>query len=285
MDSATYTRNALKTLSQGPAKLGMKFVARNKVHLNVFHTITGIHSELGELVTALGSYIVGAAKLSEPMKMHAAEECGDVLYYVATAARTLKVKMPSSTKKLRFKGITRSQALIDGPDSLLGLSSRMADLVKKNFYGPVMVEKEVEREKKVFDLDGEGKVLETFTMKKETVKAMVEDKDATEAKWQEREHAIAAMLSQFIELFWAFCFETFEFTPNVLMDGNIAKLQKRYPQGFFDLGDSEDRDTDDEQAQVTAKAQEAAAAPKPAAKKGGFQKKNVAAPATAPAAA
>lgn len=275
MDNASFRKNVFKTLSQKPAKLGLKIVSRNTRRTNIFHAISGIAAETLELVGAMGPYIVGAKKFDETMKNHALEESGDLAYFIAVAAKMLKVKVPGSGKKVKLKGMTRSEALVQ----LASLASDMFDLVKKNFYGPKM--KEGERVKKVYELGKDGVVDKTkFT---EVVdKIQVIDAEATEAMYVEREAKLADLLGQYIALFWGFCYATFEAPPATLYAVEIAKLEKRYGQGFFDLKDSEERDPEAEKAVMAeklAEGQPAATAKAPAKKTIGKKKAEPAAPA------
>ncbi len=54
--------------------------------------------------------------------------------------------------------------------------------------------------------------------------------------------AVAALVKEFIPLYFAVVYTLLGMTVAVVMDGNIAKLSARYPQGFFDNADQHARD-------------------------------------------
>lgn len=254
MDNAKYRKNVMKTLSIKPAKAGLKLVTKKTPRMNVFHAVFGIATEVMELVGGLAPYVSGASKLTDQMKVNAFEECGDIGYYVAVAAKFLKVKVPGSGKKVKFKGMTRTEALLE----MVKVSGHMLDLAKKYMYGPVVTKTDGTREKKVYDLDANGQKIQTgvdakgkpvyqFHVETEPVVIEVPDAEKTEALFAEREAKIKDLLeNQFIPLFWPFIYETFEVPPANVFVGNIAKLEARYGKSYFDLDEAEDRDPDAE---------------------------------------
>lgn len=244
MDNILYRKNVFKTLSIKPAKLGLKFVSRNTVRTNVFHAGLGLFTEAGEFVTGLAPYLLGSSKLTEPMKVNAFEEMGDMGYYLAVLAKSLKVKLPSSGKKVKLKGMTRSEAIL----KLLAASSEIGDLCKKSLYGPKMVEKT--REKVVQVVDGTGKPTGKSDLTSEVV--LVPDPALTELMYVERHAAIATILREkFIPVYWALSYDMFEVPPSNLFVGNIAKLSKRYGEGTFTLSEAQERDTEEEMDAMT----------------------------------
>jgi len=253
MENALYRKNVLKTLSLKPAKLGLKYVLKNQRTVNILHTAVGLSTEVGELFAGLSDYISGASRFTDDMRVNAFEECGDIGYYVVALAKQLKAKIPGSGKKVKLKG-TRTAALLE----LLRLSTDILSLNKKVFYGPKMSVLKEHREKKVFDVDAAGLRIPTGTMNKfnkpeysfKLVDTLVEiyhvDLPGTEAMWVEREAQMILLLQQFCDIFWALVYDLFEVTPSNVFVGNIAKLEKRYGKGFFDLSDSESRETEEE---------------------------------------
>lgn len=222
MDNGSYKRNVFKTLRQREAKLGLKFVARNTKRTNVMHAISGIQAGTLRMAGTLGPYMVGSVKINDTMKIAAFDAASDLTYFLTVAAKTLKVKIPGSGKKVKLKGMTRSEAMV----KLVQLATTLADTGKEIFTGPVLVDKEVTRMDKKAGVEV-----------KTVVKAV--DPDASEAQAAEREHRLAATLSQYLELFWALCFDTFEVPPANLYVAQIAKLEKQFGKGYFDAPVSE----------------------------------------------
>jgi hypothetical protein len=243
MDNVLYKKNVFKTLSIKPAKLGLKFVASNTVRTNVFHAGLGMFTEGGELVVGLAPYLLGASKLTEPMKVNAFEEMGDLGYYLAVLCKSLKIKMPSSSKKVKLKGMTRSEAVL----ALFACTSEVGDLCKKVLYGPKT--KMVEREKLIKSMNADGTIGESS---KQMEQVSVPDYAATVDLYNERHAKIKEIIeSRFIPLYWALAYDLFECPPANLFVGNIAKLSKRYGEGMFQLSEAEQRDTEEEMDAMT----------------------------------
>lgn len=227
MDNVTYRKNVFKTLSIKPAKLGLRFVSRNTARTNVFHAGLGLFTESAELVSGLSTYLLGSTRLTEPMKINAFEEMGDIGYYLSVIAKSLKAKLPSSGKKVRLTGMTRSEAIL----KLLKASADIGDLSKKVLYGPEMMKKASGSEVLVIDVV------------------------ASNALYEDRNAKIKAILEKdFIPVYWALCFDMFDVPPSNLFVGNIAKLSKRYGEGMFQLSEAEHRDTEEEMDAMTTAA-------------------------------
>lgn len=238
MDNATYRKNVFKTLSIKPAKLGLKLVSRNTNRTNIFHTSTGVATEGAEFVIGLTPYLLGISKLTDAMKSNAFEEMGDLGYYITALAKCVKAKLPGSGKRLKLKGMTRSEAVMQ----LFAATAEIGDLAKKTFYGPKMVE--VERVKVVNEVDASGAVVGKSQV---SVKTMAIDVEKTNELFDSRVARIKEILEvKIVPLYWALCYDLFEVPPSNVYVGNIAKLSKRYGEGFFTLAEAEDRDTDAE---------------------------------------
>lgn len=177
---AQYKRSVYKTLSIKPAKDGLRKVARKTPTTNLAHAIVGLKSETGELLQGMEQYILGFP-LDDAMKQNAREELGDIVYYTTVLCKTLRIKMPASTKKVALKG-TLTKALLQ----LDGIATDLLDQYKKSFYGR--------------DLDMEK---------------------------------IATIAQPLPHLLYAINYTLFHDPIATTMDGNIAKLSHRYPEGFF----------------------------------------------------
>lgn len=238
MDNVTYRKNVYKTLSVKPAKAGLRFVVRNTIRVNLFHASTGLASEAMELVNAMSDYLIGASQLTDKMKVHAFEEMGDFGYYLVVASKSVKAKLPGSGKKLKLKGMTRSAAVLD----LHKAASDILDLAKKNFYGPKMIQTTKVAPVKHYGDDGKVTGITDEQVTVETV-----DLQATQAMYDERMEKIKQIIEErIVPLYWSLCYDLFEVPPANLFVGNIAKLSKRYGEGFFQLSEAEDRDTEEE---------------------------------------
>lgn len=129
MDNAKYARGVFRTLSFKPAKAGVRAIARKRVTLDLAHAITGIACEVGEVHQALNPFLKGL-QLNDQLKNAARPEFGDLLYFLTVACKRAKVKIPSSTKKLRLKGTTLTEALL----GLHDISTELLSAHKKAYY-------------------------------------------------------------------------------------------------------------------------------------------------------
>lgn len=227
MTNANYRRGVFLTLSQKPAKDGIRRLSQNQKQVNLYHAIVGISTEMGETFKALRPYVTGAHGLTDDMRKQAFEELGDVLYYIFVAAKVLQHKVPTLSRKVKLHG-TITEALVD----MNILAADMLDMVKKQFYGP--------QTKQAINVDGAP------ILKEDGTPTLEFDKAGQAAKYEERNKIVDEHLGKFIELFWGVCYALFNETPKVVAAGNQAKLAKRYPEGFFDKAEQEDRDTETE---------------------------------------
>lgn len=237
MDNITYRKNVFKTLSIKPAKIGLRHVAKNTLRTNVFHASIGLGTEGGELVAGLASYITGSSRITPEMLVNAFEEMGDLGYYMSVLCKCLKVKLPASSKKVKLKGMTRSEAVL----KLMSYTAAIADLAKKNMYG--VSTKPITKEVSSETVDPLGNKTTIVSLQI----AEVYDPVETELVWSTRRDKIKAILQeQFVPLYWALCFDLFDAPPANVFVGNIGKLSKRFEKGFFNLSEAEERDTDAE---------------------------------------
>ena len=146
MKNPLYRKNMAATLSVKPAKAGLRQMLRKQRTLNLGHALVGIGAESGEVVTALMPFITGASQLTAKLKADARPEFGDVLYFTFLGAKMLKLKVPSSTKKVKLKGKTITEAIL-----FLGqMGSEFVGSYKKLYYGLELDEKHVGEELEKF---------------------------------------------------------------------------------------------------------------------------------------
>lgn len=130
MKSNEYKRLVRVTLAPvKTAKAGIRSNLRKAAIVNIGHAISGVTSEISELMVELKPFLLGE-QLTDAVRSAARPEFGDLLYYVAVGARDLKVKLPSSTKKVRDKSTITTQIL-----ALTDLQEKLLGLQKKQYYG------------------------------------------------------------------------------------------------------------------------------------------------------
>jgi hypothetical protein len=218
MDNGTYLKNVMRTLSTKQAQLGLRYAAAKLNRTHFMHATIGLSSEMVEVFTALSPWLLGARQWNKDFEVMARDELGDVGYWVRVLAKLLKVKLPSSTKRIKLKGMTKSEALF----KMNAIAGQLASLGKKNFYGPQMMES---------------------TKKTPTGKTrLVIDKDSTQAVEQERFNKARALLEEFVPLYWQVSFELFHEPPAELFVENFAKLSERFPKGYFDAKAEAEKD-------------------------------------------
>jgi hypothetical protein len=166
------------------------------------HGAVGLSTEVGELVEACSQFLL-TGRFNQEDRGPIFEEMGDIGYYLIVLAKTLKVKVPASSKKIMLKG-TVSAAIL----ALNGYSTLILSASKKSFYGIATAK----------DKYGVARV-----------DAPVQDK--TDLAQQEK---MRMWVEEAILLFWALCPALTTHKPDVVFGGNIAKLSARYGAGKFD---------------------------------------------------
>lgn len=231
MEVSLYRKNALKTLSVKPAKLGLALVSRNTLQTHVMHTSLGVLTESGELIKALRPMFEGA-QIKHLDHTNVIEEFGDLFWYLVILAKFLKVKVPGAKKKIKLQGTFVGRAL-----DLHAVCTDIGDLAKKNFYGPKM-------------MDGEKEVRNPATGEKSMKVVSIVNKDAQAALVAERQEKLKPLVEQALLLAYELCYALTGKTADVAFEANIIKLSKRFPEGFLTLEARENADNAAEQALV-----------------------------------
>lgn len=146
MKNPLYRKNLMATLSVKPAKAGLRQMLRKQKTLHVGHAFIGLGAETGEVIETLTPFICGASQLNSELKQKARPEFGDVFYYTYLAAKFLKVKVPSSTKKVRLKGMTITEALL----KLSADGSDFVGMYHKMYYGLAIDEEKAKAKLEAF---------------------------------------------------------------------------------------------------------------------------------------
>jgi hypothetical protein len=227
MKTDLFLKNSMKTLSTRPAQIGLRYTAANLKRTHMFHASVGMLDEMVEVFDLLQGYLSGSSQWNPSRIPQITDELGDVGYYMVVLARQLKVRLPASTRnlKLRKLGVTQTEAMYQ----MLQLSGTIVSQYKKKvFYGPVMVPTGKATS------NGEPKV--TVDRKATAMADAVRDAKARQA------------LTQFVPLYWGVVHAMLNVPPSDVFDKIIAKLALRYPDGTFDLGDVNNKDTEAEAA-------------------------------------
>ena len=238
MDTAQYKRGVMKTLSIKPAKEGLRYAARNTGRTTLLHGAVGLATEAMELLGAAQQYLLDGRMTSEA-RAAVVDELGDCGYYLVVMAKTLKVKVPGSGKKLKIVG-TRGKALLD----FLHLAERILSSQKKVFYGVKTMDNPALPGRLVLDPAAQAEV---------------------DAGWAE---VLKPLIVAALDLYARLSHDLTGGSAAEVMDANIAKLTLRYGAGFFDqVKASAEKDKQAEaaaQAPVAAKTSKVAKAKAPA---------------------
>lgn len=111
MQSNKFKRNVFRTLSVKTAKYGLRTTARSTPNTNVVHAIVGLNTEVGGLFRELQPYLLGF-QLKDAMLKDAMTAFGGISYYTMALAKTLKLKIPGSGKKVHLHSLTKTEALL-----------------------------------------------------------------------------------------------------------------------------------------------------------------------------
>lgn len=217
MQIGQFRKNVMKTVNTKTVKAGIRQVSRNTLKANIAHSGVSLAVGVGNLVQALSQYVLGE-QIKPEMKEDALIEMGNVGYHLVVLARVLKVKLPSSTKKIKLQG-TRTAALIE----LQGVVTDFLEIVGLSlFEAPPTT-----TVKKMVVMPNKGGA-------KEERDTQVIDVAAEAAKDQLQQTALAAMLTDAVQLYWKLCFSTFEQPPVIAFENKFARMQKEYPGIEFD---------------------------------------------------
>jgi len=123
MKTALYKRKVLQTVDVKQTKAGLRHVARNTRRANVFKAVLGIATYTSNLILLHEHYLL-EGRLDEGKKMASENTLEWIAYNLAIAAHNMKVKIPTSTKKIRHKG-TKGSLLLE----LLGDAQALLETV------------------------------------------------------------------------------------------------------------------------------------------------------------
>lgn len=227
MKTDLFLKNSMKTLSSRPAQIGLRYTAANLKRTHMFHASVGMLDEMVEVFDLLQGYLSGSAQWDPSLIPRVTDELGDVGYYMVILARQLKVSLPASTRNVRLRklGVTQTEAMYE----MLKLSGTIVSQYKKKvFYGPVMAP------------TGKGTP--------QGVAKVTVDRKATVMADAVRDAKARLALTQFVPLYWGVVHALLNVTPSEVFDKIITKLALRYPDGTFDLGDVNNKDTEAEAA-------------------------------------
>lgn len=218
MQIGTFRRNVGKTLAVKATKTALRTVSKNTARTTIAQATVALKGHTGQLLQATGQYLLGA-QASQEMKDAAFVVLGDIGYDLTILARVLKVKLPSSTKKIKLVG-TRSAALLQ----LDGLTTNLLLQVEKGaFVGPKMT-----TVKKMVSMPQKGGA-------KEERDVDVVDAEADTTSEIERQTEMKSFLAGAIDVYWRLCFDIFSKSPESVLDAKFARLKAEFPKVEFDL--------------------------------------------------
>lgn len=215
----TFRRNVAKTSSVKATKLGLRRVAKNTARAQVAQATVALKTHTGELLRTTGQYLLGLPQTPE-MKDHALVDLGNVGFDLTALARVLKVKLPSSTKKMKLMG-TRGAALLQ----LDSVATNLLQVVSEG----------------LFQMPPTTTITKMVSMPqkggaKEERQVDVVDLAADQAAEQARQQQMRSFLTGAIDLFWRLCYDMTGQPPMAALEAKVARLQVEYPNVTFDTG-------------------------------------------------
>lgn len=112
MDTAAFKRNAFKTLDPKRVKEGVRASLRKKATVNLASSIAFAQEDASKLICELRPYVQGLVGITDEMRNKSRVTMGDLLRHTVNVAKILKVKVPSSQRKMKEIG-TISAVLFD----------------------------------------------------------------------------------------------------------------------------------------------------------------------------
>lgn len=217
MQIGAFRKNVMKTVMVRPAKLALRVSAKDSTRTNVANSVVSLKAHTGLLLQELGPYVLGE-QMTQEMKNDAQGVLGEIGYDLTVLCRVLKVKMPSSTKKIKLVG-TRTAGLLQ----LDGLTTNMLAVVQRSiFVGPALT-----KVTKTVVLPKKGGAKEERQV---NVVNVAVEKEIETARREE----IRSLLAQAVNLYWRLCFDIYAAPPATIFESKFKAMQKDYPGTEFD---------------------------------------------------
>jgi hypothetical protein len=217
MTIGAFRKSVGKTLTTKSVKTAMRVASRNTQRTQIAQAAVALKGDTGRLIQNMGQYLLGLQATQE-MKDGAFQTLGDIGYDLTVLARTLKVKLPSSTKKSKLVG-TRSAALLQ-------FDSLTTELLRQVEVGVFGSPKMTSIKKMVTNPSKGGA--------KEERDVDVVDVEADKAAEAERQTQMKSFLSGAIDVYWRLCFDVTGKAPAAVLDAKFARMKAQYPNVEFE---------------------------------------------------
>jgi hypothetical protein len=217
MTIGAFRKSVGKTLTAKTVKTALRVTSRNTQRTQIAQAAVALKGDTGRLIQNMGQYLLGLQTTQE-MKDEAFQTLGDIGYDLTVLARTLKVKLPSSTKKSKLVG-TRSAALLQ-------FDSLTTDLLRQVEVS-VFVSPKMTTVKKMVTNPSKGGV-------KEERDVEVVDADADKAAEAERQTQMKSFLSGAIDVYWRLCFDVTGKAPAAVLDAKFDRMKAQFPNVEFE---------------------------------------------------
>lgn len=221
MQIGTFRRNVAKTIATKGIKTALRTVSKNTVRVQLTSATVALKAHTGRLLQTMSQYLLGLQQTQE-MKEDATIALGDIGADIVALARVLKVKLPSSTKKIKLVG-TRGAAILQ-------LDSLATDLIRQVEQGLFVLPK-MTTVKKMVSMPQKGGAKEERSV----------DVVNTEAEAQAelaRQEAMKSYLSAAIDVYWRLCLDVTGQPPVHVLDAKFARMKASHPGITFDTGEA-----------------------------------------------
>lgn len=129
MKASDYRKLVVQTSSIDAAKKGVRVMASNRQTLTIGLAIVGVATEVGELMAASTRFLIGVP-MNDDVRAAIREQIGDAIWYAVLGAKALKVKLPSTTKKIKPTG-TMTELILAANNH----ATRLLSAYKKMYSG------------------------------------------------------------------------------------------------------------------------------------------------------
>lgn len=231
MEAKDFKRNSFKTLNPKAYKEGFRVVLKKRRDLNLATSVLATRSAVGHLMRDLQPFIVPGVQLNDTLRGKAKEALGTVLQHASNTAKLLKVKVPSSNRKIKPK---------HSPTLLLleceRIASEMLDTVLASVQSgkvvPLNDEEKVQAQKRyeAAQAKAKAKTEATKTEAKAGTGPATTKIVADPVNMEMLATQVAALLATAYEFSW---------TPAVnapvaeVMEAHIKRISPQYPAEFF----------------------------------------------------
>lgn len=221
VSAGVFRKNAIKLMSAKEIKKSLRFNGKSNLRVLLAKAATNIVIDSNALVADLSMYMLGFP-FTQEIKDKAEAGMQNLGLSIVTMARILKVKTPSSTRKMKMAGTRGANLLI-----LIDSSADLLEVTRAFTFdktSSITV-------KRMINIPGAV----NGAPKKEEREVEVVDEEKEAAHFENHQNTLKSILENMIVIYWKLCFDMFAEGPAFLFAKKLKQLQVENPEIKFEL--------------------------------------------------